>query len=315
MEINYTSFYLKDKKTAKNKEILSKSQNCLPYIDMHTHSIYYDGELEPNQLFKEAIKNNVGTIAITDHDTLLGNKNILYGYNHKETRRLHIINGIELSAKVDRGRMHILGYDFDINDFNLNKKMTELRTNSLYSVLALINQIKKDYNIIFSVEDIQEIINNKGNIGRPHLAKLLVKYKYAKDINEAFSKYLVDAYNKTKYSNKGIKDEECISLIKKAKGLAVLAHPNQLKMTDFELEDTLKKLIYYGLDGIEVYHSSHTKDEVKKYLTLANKYNLLISGGSDYHGKHIKPDILLGSGINGTVKIKQLSLLDHIKNR
>ena len=305
MEINYSSFYLKD----------DNLKNNLPYIDMHTHSIYSDGELEPNQLFKEAIKNNVGTIAITDHDTLLGNKNILYGDNHTETRRLHIINGIELSAKIDRGRMHILGYDIDINDFDLNKKMTELRTNSLYSVLALINQIKKDYNITFSVEDIQEIINNKGNIGRPHLARLLVKYKYAKDINEAFVKYLVDAYNKTRYSNKGIKDEECISLIKKAKGLAVLAHPNQLKMTDSELEDTLKKLIYYGLDGIEVYHSSHTKDETKKYLSLANKYNLLISGGSDYHGKNIKPDIELGRGINENVKIKQLSLLDHINRR
>lgn len=308
MEIVYHSYNLKT-------DSLENFQKTNPYIDMHTHSIYSDGQLEPNQLFKEAIKNKVGTIAITDHDTLLGNKNILYGDNHPETGQLHIINGIELSAKVDRGRMHILGYDFDINNSSLNKKMAELRTNSVYSVLSLINQLKKDYNITFSVEDIQEVINNKGNIGRPHLAKLLVKYKYAKDINGAFSKYLVDAYNKTKYSNKGIKDEECISLIKNAKGLVVLAHPNQLKMDDYDLEETLKKLIDYGLDGIEVYHSSHTKEEVKKYLYLANKYNLLISGGSDYHGKNIKPDIELGSGTNGNVKIKQLSLLDCIKNR
>lgn len=308
MEVVYHSYNLKT-------DSLENFQKINPYIDMHTHSIYSDGQLEPNQLFKEAIKNKVGTIAITDHDTLLGNKNILYGENHPETRQLHIINGIELAAKIDRGRMHILGYDFDINNSSLNKKMAELRTNSVYSVLSLINQLKKDYNITFSVEDIQDVINNKGNIGRPHLAKLLVKYKYVKDINEAFSKYLVDAYNKTKYSNKGIKDEECINLIKNAKGLAVLAHPNQLKMDDYDLEETLKKLIDYGLDGIEVYHSSHTKEEVEKYLNLANKYNLLISGGSDYHGKSIKPNIELGSGTKGNVKIKQLSLLDCIKNR
>lgn len=308
MEIVYHSHSLKT-------NYLENFQKTNPYIDMHTHSIYSDGELEPNQLFKEAIKNKVGTIAITDHDTLLGNKNILYGDNHPETKRLHIINGIELSAKVDRGRRHILGYDFDINNSSLNQRMIELRTNSVYSVIALIDQLKKDYNITFSVEDIQQILNNKGNIGRPHLAKLLVKYKYVKDINEAFSKYLVSAYNRAKYSNKGIKDEECINLIKDAKGLAVLAHPNQLEMDDYELEENLKKLIYYGLDGIEVYHSSHTRKQIEKYLALADKYNLLISGGSDYHGKSVKPDIELGSGINGNVKIKKLSLLDHIKNR
>lgn len=282
------------------------------YIDMHTHSIYSDGELEVDELIKKAISNNVGILSITDHDTLLGINKAREIYNNKE---IDIINGIELSAKVDKGRMHILGYDFDINNKALNDKMDELKVNSIYAIIACLNQIKIDYNIKFKEDEIKEIINRIGNIGRPLVAKLIVKYGLAKSVDDAFDLYLTPAYNKTRVNNKGIKAKECIHLIKDANGLSVLAHPNQLLMDDYELEETLKKLISYGLDGIEVYHSGHSKEEVEKYLNLANKYNLLISAGSDYHGDNVKPDIELGRGYKDNVKVKQISLVDEIKRR
>ena len=282
------------------------------YIDMHTHSIYSDGELEVDELIKKAISNNVGILSITDHDTLLGINKAREIYNNKE---IDIINGIELSAKVDKGRMHILGYDFDINNKALNDKMDELKVNSIYAIIACLNQIKIDYNIKFKEDEIKEIINRIGNIGRPLVAKLIVKYGLAKSVDDAFDLYLTPAYNKTRVNNKGIKAKECIRLIKDANGLSVLAHPNQLLMDDYELEETLKRLISYGLDGIEVYHSGHTKEEVEKYLELANKYNLLISAGSDYHGDNVKPDIEIGSGYKNNVKVKQISLVDEIKRR
>ena len=282
------------------------------YIDMHTHSIYSDGELEIDELIKCAINNNVGIMSITDHDTLLGIKKAKEIYNNKE---IEIINGIELSAKVDKGRLHILGYDFDINNKELNDKMDELKVNSIYAIMACLNQVKIDYNIKFSEAEIKDIINRKGHIGRPLVATLLVKYGFAKSVDEAFDIYLTPAYNKTRVNNKGIKDKECISLIKNANGLSVLAHPNQLLMDDYELEETLKKLISYGLDGIEVYHSGHTKEEAVKYLKLANKYNLLVSAGSDYHGVNVKPDIELGRGYKDNVKVKKLSLVEEIKAR
>lgn len=283
------------------------------YIDMHTHSIYSDGELEIDELINIAIKNNVKVLSITDHDTLLGNKNISdYYRNNKD---IMIINGIELSAKVDKGRMHILGYDYDINNKELNDKMDELKVNSIYAIIACLNQIRIDYNIVFSEEEIKNIINRKGNIGRPLVAKLLVKYGYVNTVKEAFDKYLNASYQKTRKTNKGINYEECIRLIKEANGISVLAHPNQLLLNDTELENTLKKLISCGLDGIEVYHSGHSKEEVEKYLYLADKYNLLISGGSDFHGIDVKPDIELGSGYKNNVKIKRLSLVDEIKRR
>lgn len=282
------------------------------YIDMHTHSIYSDGELEVDELIKKAISSNVGILSITDHDTLLGINKAREIYNNKE---IDIINGIELSAKVDKGRMHILGYDFDINNKALNDKMDELKVNSIYAIIACLNQIKIDYNIKFKEDEIKEIINRIGNIGRPLVAKLIVKYGLAKSVDDAFDLYLTPAYNKTRVNNKGIKAKECIRLIKDANGLSVLAHPNQLLMDDYELEETLKRLISYGLDGIEVYHSGHSNEEVGKYLELANKYNLLISAGSDYHGDNVKPDIEIGSGYKDNVKVKQISLVDEIKRR
>ncbi|MBQ9013708.1 MAG: PHP domain-containing protein [Bacilli bacterium] len=280
------------------------------YIDMHTHTIYSDGELSPNNLIKEAYDSGIRAMAITDHDTILGLKNINYNNVPKDMK---IINGIELTAKVSRGRMHILGYDFDINNKELNDKMAGLKNNSYYSIIALLNQIKIDYGITFDSNDIKDIFNSLGNIGRPHLARLMVKYGYVKHPQEAFDKYLIDANKKIGKQKKGIEYEECIKLIKDANGLCVLAHPNQLKMDDKKLEETIKNMILLGLDGIEVYHSCHTKQEQEKYYSLAKKYNLLISGGSDYHGINTKPDVKLGVTTSG--KIKHLTLLDKIKER
>ena len=288
---------------------IRREENEIKVVDMHMHTVYSDGELTPDELIKRASKNKVKTLAITDHDTILGLKNIT------NNQGINIINGIEMTAKVDRGRMHILGYDFNINDSNLNTRLKELRTNSYYAIFAILDILKKDYNIIFDYDDIKEILNSKGSVGRPHIARLMVKYGYVKSVEEAFLKYLISAHEKIGLSKKGISYEECINLIKSANGIAILAHPNQLLLNDHDLEITLKNLISCGLDGIEVYHSKHSKEEINKYLELANKYNLLISGGSDFHGDITKPDIELGTGCNNNLKIKKLSLLDKINER
>lgn len=281
-------------------------------VDLHSHTTYSDGELSPNELILFAKRNNVKTLAITDHDTLEGIKNV--DRSLAEKNKIELINGIELSSKVNRGRMHILGYDIDIDNIDLNKKMKELKNNSLYSTLAIINQIRLDYGLIFDYEDVRKLINENHNLGRPDVARLCIKYGYAKDVNDAFDKYLIESYNKTRLTNKGINYQECIELIKKSNGLAVLAHPKSLELNEKEFLILLKEMIESGLDGIEVYHSSHTEEEMKYYEEIANKYNLLISGGSDYHGPFVKPNIMLGTG-NNNLNIKRLSLLDEIHRR
>ena len=276
-------------------------------IDLHIHSIYSDGEFEPDDLIKMAVDKNIYAISITDHDTVEGNKKISV---FKEN--IKIIPGIELSTKVDNQTMHILGYGIDINNEELNKKIIELKNRSIYSVIAILAQLKKDYNIVFTTEEIQELFNKKGNIGRPNIAKLCVKHKYSNTAQEAFDKYLIDAHEKTRFANKGISYYECINLIIEAGGIPVLAHPHTLNKSYDELITLIKHLKEIGLQGIEVYHSKHTLEQTEQYLKIAQKLNLLISGGSDYHGKTIKPEIKLGTGINNNLNIKSLSLLKKL---
>lgn len=281
-------------------------------IDLHTHTNYSDGDLSPNELIRLAIEKRVGILGITDHDTLDGIKQIDKTNSLIVDSGIQIIDGVELSAKVSKGRMHILGYDIDINNVNINKEMEKIKDNSINSVLSIMEQIKRDYGIVFGYSDIKELVNSNHNLGRPDLAKLCVKYGYASSIQDAFNKYLIEAYNKTRSTSKGLSYQECIELILQSKGIPILAHPKSLELPEKEFLILLKEMINSGLKGIEVYHSSHTEEEIKYYLEIANKYDLLISGGSDYHGKTIKPDIELGTGKNNGIRIKKLSLLDKL---
>lgn len=280
-------------------------------IDMHTHSSYSDGELNPDELIIKAKNEGISTIAITDHDTILGIKNITVDPNRIGIK---IISGIELSAQVPVGSMHILGYGIDVNNEALNQKLKEIHNRNLYAIMAIICQLKKDYDIVFTTEEILEILNLERNIGRPDIARLLIKYGYVSSVKEAFQKYLIEAYNCCGKITKGIPKEECIKLIKNAGGLAVLAHPITLEKDPQELDLCIRELVEYGLDGIEVFHSEHSHKNIEEYICLANKYNLLVSGGSDYHGENTKPDIELGRGKNN-IKIKQLTLIDRINAR
>lgn len=282
-------------------------------IDLHTHTCYSDGELSPNELIKLAVHSGVGTIAITDHDTIDGIKNIDRDDSIIIDSGIKVIDGIELTAKVDKGRMHIIGLDIDKDNAELNNKLIELKNNSINSVLSLIEQLKMDYKIFFTYDELKELINSNHNLGRPDIARLLIKNGYVNSVQEAFDKYLIDAYKKIGSRKKGIHYSECIDLILKSNGIPILAHPKSLELNDKELLHLLKDMINSGLMGIEVYHSSHTKDEMDRYLKISNELNLLVSGGSDYHGINTKPDVILGTGVNNNLKIKQLSVLNKNK--
>ncbi len=282
-------------------------------IDLHTHTTSSDGDLSPQELIRLAIDKRIGIIAITDHDTIEGIKKVNRNEDIVVASGIKIINGIELSAKTDKGRMHILGYDIDLENSSLNKKMINLKDNSINSVLSIMEQIKRDYGIKFSYEDIKELVNANHNLGRPDLAKLCVKYGYATTFQDAFDKYLIDAHNKTRQTSKGLQYQECLELITNSGGIPVLAHPKSLELSEKEFLILLNEMISHGLQGIEVYHSSHSKAEMDYYLEIAKRYNLLVSGGSDYHGKSVKPEIELGSGINNNVLVRKLSILEKIK--
>lgn len=291
-------------------ELIKLETNKL--IDLHTHTNCSDGELSPDELINLAINKNIDTVAITDHDTLEGIKSV---DKDKYKDKIRIINGIELSAKRDFGTMHILGYDIDIHNENLNKELVKLKDNSINYILSIYEQIKKDYNIVFTYDDIRNLINSNHKFGRPDLAKLCIKYNKASTVQEAFDKYLIPAYDKVRSYDNKLSYTECIDLIKESNGIPVLAHPKTLKLNNDDFIKLLEELITLGLKGIEVYNSCHTLEEIDYYKSVADRYNLLISGGSDYHGKLVKPDVKLGTGTNNNTKIRKLSILDEINRR
>lgn len=278
-------------------------------MDMHIHTNYSDGEFSPDDVIKRAIELNVGTMAITDHDTINGVKNIHRNRDFIKDSGINVINGIEVSCKSSKGNMHVLGYDFDIHNKELNDWLDNLRSNRMNFTLSVMEQIKRDYKIIFNYQDIIDMIN-KNSIGRPDLAKLCIKYGHCNSVDEAFTKYLNPAKEKVKGTNKQIEYKECFKLIKNSGGLVVLAHPNSLLLNNDELDSLIFDMRECGLDGIEVFHSSFSREESEYYKKLADKYDLLMSGGSDYHGPLVKPEIEIGN-----LKIKKLSLVDEVNRR
>lgn len=285
----------------------------LKRIDLHMHSTYSDGCNTPLELLEMAKNANISTMALTDHDNILGSKELVKYVD----RGIYLYSGVELTAKVDKGRMHILGYNIDLENEFLNKRLKEMQEASIYNLMLYFELLKRDYGIVIENEDIETLINKDGNVGRPHIALLLVQYRYCETINEAFDKYLVDIYSKIQKIKKGLTKEECVDMILKAGGVVSLAHPSSLKMEKDELDREVAYLHSLGMESIEIQHINNREDEREYYRYLAKKYNLLESGGTDFHGVLVKPDVSIGTGRNGNVDIKEgtLSLTKKIKSR
>lgn len=281
--------------------------------DMHIHTVHSDGNHTVPEIISMARKSNITTLAITDHDTITGSKELVA----LKPKNITIYSGLELTIRVSKGRMHVLGYNVDLNNHHLNNLMTKLQENAIYNVMLYIEGLKKDYGITLPEFEITNLIQNKGNIGRPQIALLLIKYNYCQTVDEAFDLYLRAIYKKVNKLKKGLSKEEGISTINEAGGVAILAHPNSLELDDQELEKEVIYLKEIGLSGLETQHSNESMQERAFYHGLAMKYHLLESGGTDYHGEKVKPDIELGTGRCNNIYIPEntLSLTKTIKSR
>lgn len=275
--------------------------------DLHMHTIYSDGSKHPKDLIDLAIANKLDIISITDHDSVNALKIIT-----KENKDIKVINGVELTSYYNNQSIHILGYNIDINNKELNEKLDEVRNNKFYIIINCLVVLKEKYNIEFSSYDIAKLFNNVGTIGRYNLALLCVEYKYADSISDAFNKYLANIYDYINVYDTNISCKEVIDLIHSSGGLAVLAHPKIYRVGD--IEKFIKELASYGLDGIEVYHSLHTIEDRLYFLELANKYNLKVSAGSDYHGEDIKEKIPLSYALDNEYTINKLTILEGLIN-
>ncbi|MSS64767.1 PHP domain-containing protein [Velocimicrobium porci] len=263
-------------------------------IDLHVHSTISDGTLTPTELVHLADKQGLASFALTDHDTIDG---ITEAKNEaqnlaKEHTSLEVISGVEISAGYKKRDIHLLGLLIDenntslIHSLNLAKKNREERNEKMAQSLAKTGM---DISIEAILEDDPEAV-----ITRAHFAKFMLKKGYVKSIKEAFTKYLSESspyYVPREY----ISPEDAIALIKAAGGVPILAHPLLYHLPEKELFSLIIRLKEAGLMGLEAIYSCNINNEESYVRGLAHKYDLLISGGSDFHGS-VKPDISLGAG-------------------
>lgn len=281
-------------------------------MDLHIHTICSDGEKSPVGIYGMARVKRLSTFAITDHDSVLGAKQL----EKMRIKDINFINGVELSVKCSFGQLHILGYDLDLDNAMFLDKLNDLRLNSQYNLELVIDSVHKLFpNIYFNNEDIDNIFKLSRPVNRVDLARLLVDKGFCSSSQEAFDKYLIKAHDQIRDQLKNLNAQEAIELIHSASGIPVLAHNCTLKLSKGELDDYVGELANMGLMGIEAYYSTFTPDKTNWSLYMAKQYNLLVSGGSDYHGPNVKKDIELATGINNNLKIKQLSLVDYVNKR
>ena len=281
-------------------------------IDLHAHTTFSDGSLSPKELIDLAIEKKINVLAITDHDEVGALKAAI---EYAANLPIEIVPGVELSAEYDlpgQGHLHILGLFIDYQNKELTNQLNLLKQARYERIKTMVSKVNTlGYNLDF--DELEQNIG-KGSAGRPHLARLLVEKSIVNDIPEAFSKYL--SKGQLAYvSKKKLSTQSAINLIHNAGGLAIIAHPFSIGFSTYpEMGREILKLKAIGLDGVEAYYTSHNVYLTRWLLDFAQENNLLISGGSDFHGDP-RPDIELGTGF-GNLNVPYSvykKLLEHFK--
>ena len=279
-------------------------------IDLHSHTNESDGTCTPRELVELAVANRLEALAITDHDTFAGYDQAL---EPARAAGLELLCGIELNSRITGKRKrtaHILGYFLHqppTDDFRkwLDAMLASRRDRNV----RLIEKLRS-MGVDIVLDEVQRL--GRTLTGRPHFAQVLVQKGYATDSDDAFRKYLDE--DAPSYVERHA-PEAAVSIrqINDAGGLSVLAHPVRLGFRDPATEEAvIGELAAAGLRGLEVYHSDHQPTDVERYRKLAAKFQLAITGGSDFHGD-AKPQISLGAGRGGNVNVPR-SVLDNLRN-
>lgn len=243
--------------------------------DLHIHTTASDGRLSPESVLAEAIQAGLSHIAITDHDTVDG---LLQLYEDEENipSNIRVIPGIEFSTELPKNEIHILGYYIDIYNTQLRDQLKSLVANRHQRTKQMIIKLNQlGYAIDYL--HVLQLAKQVTSIGRPHLAEALVQKGYFGTVSDAFN-VLLDKSGPAYVPHYKMTPAQVIALIKAAGGIPVLAHPGLVGDDNIILD-----VINAGVLGLEVYHPTHNEIQIKTYLTLANQYQLAITGGSDFH--------------------------------
>lgn len=259
--------------------------------DFHVHTNYSDGIYSPEKIVDIALDAGLEAVALTDHDNILAYnvaKNYLKEIGKEE--QLEIIQGVEVNTLYKNYEVHILGYFMnpENEEFqNLLKVQQQARINQ---TLEIIDLLDKKEGIKISFESISAQVAEGGSIGRPHIAKAITSAGGTSSVIEAYSKYIND--NSPVYvQRKTVSPQDAVEIIYDAGGVPVIAHPHDIDIA----ESLIKDLMAYGLRGIEAYHRKHSPAVVEYFSSMAEKFGLIVTGGSDFHAPSLlNGQILLG---------------------
>ncbi|HEU6447815.1 MAG TPA: PHP domain-containing protein [Verrucomicrobiae bacterium] len=258
----------------------------MKFADLHLHTNFSDGTFTPEELVLQAQKAGLACIALTDHDSVEGCERAAIA---AAKVNMEFISGTELTAEYDDIEVHVLGYFLDTRNEKLLaeiSKFQNVRQNRIHQMVARINEL----GVPLEAESVFAIANCKSP-GRPHVARAMVKAGFVSHMDEAFEHFLKKGRPAWVPKSK-ISALDAVNLIHHAGGLAVIAHPG-LNRSDEIIPDLVKA----GMDGIECFHTKHSTMMSERYLEMADKYHLLVTGGSDCHG------FSKGKPLVGTVKL------------
>ena len=247
-------------------------------VDFHMHSIYSDGVKSPEELLRHALDCNLSMMALTDHDEIDGIKALRTAQEQLDPEKtIKFINGCEFSADYKDKSIHILGYRFNETNKELRNFIEYFKSKREERIDEIIRRCN-NVGYFISKDELLKKFPKTQAYGRPHIGQLLIDGGYAKDINDVF-KDILRKDSPCYVPKVKIEVPYIIDIIHKAGGLAVMAHPKLVTSDEYVVE-----MLVYDFDGMEVYHTKHNDDDVKRYKALAKEHNLFITGGSDYHG-------------------------------
>ncbi len=275
----------------------------MPRLDLHLHTTHSDGSLPPAEVLALAHKAGVTALAITDHDITTGLPEALEA---GARLGIDVIPGVEISSRFGENELHILGYFLDWQDQALDTRLAGLRASRHRRNPLIIEQLRA-LGCDITYDEVKELAGTE-SVGRPHIAHVLMKKGYVKSAKKAFDRFL--AHGKPAYVPRELPEPvEAMAWIRAANGVPVLAHPLWARQDGEGLFKLCEKLKAEGLGGMEVHYSTHNPKQTAALLDIARRLDLLVTGGSDFHGL-TKPDIEVGVGRGGlTIPVKLLDPL------
>lgn len=249
-----------------------------PALDLHTHTVFSDGTLTPTALVEAAADREVAVLALTDHDTVSG---LAEAAGAAEAAGMHFVPGIELSVGFSEGTLHLLGYGIDPTTPALLDTVERLRLTRITRLRAILERLQA-LGVPLTEADVLRCCPAVDRVGRPHIARALVDGGWTQNFRTAFEEYLGD--QAPAYVDMALLDAPtALDAIHGAGGLAVLAHPTSLRLEDDALTDYIEALVEQGLDGLEVDTPGHANSRRRWLIKLADRLNVLCTGGSDFH--------------------------------